>query len=150
MKQKINTKSSTEAELVGVDDAANYLVWLKLFFEWQTRYYKDTQPTKKLGQVNVLLQDNTSAIQLERHGKSSSTKRTRHLAIKYFYANSLLQNNIISTVEYCPTEEMISDFLSKPLQGSLFRKHRNTLLGITEKEEAEHSRLYYQQERTNM
>ena len=102
-------------------------------------------PTKKVGQVNVLLQDNTSAIQLERHGKSSSTKRTRHLAIKYFYANSLLQNRTITAVEYCPTEEMISDFLSKPLQGSLFRKHRNTLLGITEKEEAEHCRLYYQE-----
>ena len=145
MKQKINTKSSTETELVGVDDAANYLVWLKLFFEWQTNYYKDTIPTKKVGQVNVLLQDNTSAIQLERHGKSSSTKRTRHLAIKYFYANSLLQNRTITTVEYCPTEEMISDFLSKPLQGSLFRKHRNTLLGITEKEEAKHSRLYYEE-----
>ena len=55
MKQKINTKSSTEAELVGVDDAANYLVWLKLFFEWQTNYYKDAISTKKVGQVNVLL-----------------------------------------------------------------------------------------------
>ena len=32
-KQKINTKSSTKAELVGVDDAMNFIVWSKLFFD---------------------------------------------------------------------------------------------------------------------
>ena len=29
MKEKINTKSSIEAELVGVDDSLNTLVWVK-------------------------------------------------------------------------------------------------------------------------
>ena len=32
-KQKINTKSSTEAELVGVDDAMTFVIWMKHFFE---------------------------------------------------------------------------------------------------------------------
>ena len=32
VKQKINTKSSTETELVRVDDAMNFVVWSKLFF----------------------------------------------------------------------------------------------------------------------
>ena len=36
------------------------------------------------------------------------------------------------TVAYCPTKEMVSDYLSKPLQGSLFRLHRNTIMGLTE------------------
>jgi hypothetical protein len=30
IKQKINTKSSTEAELVGVDDAMNFVEWIQL------------------------------------------------------------------------------------------------------------------------
>ena len=30
-KQKINTKSSTEAELMGVDDATNFVMWVSLF-----------------------------------------------------------------------------------------------------------------------
>jgi len=34
-KQKINTKSSTEAELVGVDDATTFVMWMKHFFELQ-------------------------------------------------------------------------------------------------------------------
>ena len=31
-KQKINTKSSTEAELVGVDNAITFVIWMKQFF----------------------------------------------------------------------------------------------------------------------
>ena len=31
-KQKINTKSSTEAEIVGVDDAMTFVMWMKHFF----------------------------------------------------------------------------------------------------------------------
>jgi hypothetical protein len=36
-KQKINTKSSTEAELVGVDDAMNFVVWIQLFMGEQLK-----------------------------------------------------------------------------------------------------------------
>ena len=37
-------------------------------------------------------------------------------------------------VNYCPTASMVADYLSKPIQGSLFRVHRNTLMGVTEQE----------------
>ena len=33
-------------------------------------------------------------------------------------------------ITYCPTEEMIADYLTKPLQGVLFRKMRDALMGI--------------------
>ena len=33
---------------------------------------------------------------------------------------------------YHPTKEMVSDYLTKPLQGSLFRTHRNSLMGHDE------------------
>jgi hypothetical protein len=36
-KQKVNTKSSTEAELVGVDDAMNFVVWIQLFMGEQLK-----------------------------------------------------------------------------------------------------------------
>ena len=34
-KQKLNTKSSTTAELVGADDATTMMLWTKLFMEEQ-------------------------------------------------------------------------------------------------------------------
>ena len=64
-KQKLNTKSSTEAELVGVDYASKMLLWMKNFMEEQG--YK-TEP--------VLYQDNQSAMLLENNGTESSSKRT--------------------------------------------------------------------------
>jgi hypothetical protein len=32
-------------------------------------------------------------------------------------------------VEYCPTEDMLADFFTKPLQGSLFEKFRKVIMG---------------------
>ena len=129
-KQKINTKSSTEAELVGVDDAMNFVIWVKLFCEAQTAKVPSTSNIKLLGSRVVIKQDNTSTIQLARNGKRSSTKRTRHIAIRYFYVTSKVKDGSV-VITYCPTKEMVSDYLTKPLQGSLFRTHRNGILGIS-------------------
>jgi len=32
-------------------------------------------------------------------------------------------------VIYCPTEEMLADFFTKPLQGALFREFRDVVMG---------------------
>ena len=32
-------------------------------------------------------------------------------------------------VKYCPTEKMIADFFTKPLQGNLFKRFRDIILG---------------------
>ena len=42
--------------------------------------------------------------------------------------NRLDTHNIV--VEYCPTEEMLADFYTKPLQGALFRKFRDVIMGL--------------------
>jgi hypothetical protein len=72
-KQKINMRSSTEGELVAVDDAATMILWTKLFLEAQG-YNIDK---------NIVYQDNKSAILLETNGKKSSGKQTRALNIRY-------------------------------------------------------------------
>ncbi len=108
-KQKINTRSSTEAELVGVDDVVSKVLWTKLFIEAQN-IKVDT---------NIIYQDNTSSMKLEENGKASSGKCTRHFNIKYFYITNLIQCNNIH-IEYCPTEEMVANYMTKPLIGAKF------------------------------
>jgi hypothetical protein len=130
-KQKINTKSSTEAELVGVDDAMNFVVWIQLFIGEQLKTVSKDSALSKLMSETIILQDNTSTIQLENNGKQSSTKRTRHINIRYFYVTSKVKDGSVRIV-YCPTKEMVSDYLTKPLQGSLFRTHRNSIMGVSE------------------
>ena len=53
-----------------------------------------------------------------------------------------MDDKIINAVTYCPTKELVADYLSKPLQGSLFRTHRNSILGITESDEAFYAESY--------
>jgi hypothetical protein len=65
-KQKLNTRSSTESELVGVDNMIPIIVWSCYFLMAQG--YGVTQ--------NLLLQDNKSSILLEKNGKVSGGKRT--------------------------------------------------------------------------
>jgi hypothetical protein len=117
-KQKLNTRSSTEAELVAVDDAINIVLWTKLFLEEQG--YKVTN--------NYLYQDNKSAILLEKNGKKSSSKRTRAINIRYFFVTDQSEKGNVE-IEYCPTEDMVADFMTKPLQGPAFVKFKALIMG---------------------
>ena len=45
----ITPTSSTEAELVGVDDAMTFVMWMKNFFQSQVRSVDMNSPLKPLG-----------------------------------------------------------------------------------------------------
>ena len=51
--------------------------------------------------------------------------------IRYFYVTEQVGRKTIH-VTLCPTEEMVGDFFTKPLQGSLFLKMRNYIMGNEE------------------
>ena len=119
-KQKLNTRSSTESELVGVDDMMPIVVWS--WYLLMAQGYGVTQ--------NLLLQDNQSSILLERNGRASSGKRTRHINIRYFFITDRVNMKEVE-IEWCPTKEMVADFMTKPLQGSHFRRLRDLIMGTT-------------------
>ena len=66
-------------------------------------------------------------MKLEVNGKASSGKRTRHFDIKFFYFTDLIQRKEME-VKYCPTEEMIADYMTKPTVGSKFVKFRDSIM----------------------
>jgi len=74
-KQKINTRSSTEAEVVGVNDAMYLVLWVRHFLEAQGYDIKD----------NIVYYDNQSSMKLENNGKPSCINNTRHMEIRYFF-----------------------------------------------------------------
>ena len=67
-------------------------------------------------------------ILLEDNGKKSSSKRTRHLNIRYFMVTDQVQKGNM-TIKYCPTDDMIGDFMTKGLQGIKFAKFHKAILG---------------------
>jgi hypothetical protein len=74
-KQKINTKSSTEAESVRVDDSLGYILWVRYFMQEQGFEME----------ASLLYQDNMSAMLLKTNSRASSSKRTKHSKVKYFF-----------------------------------------------------------------
>ena len=118
-RQKLNTRSSTEAELVAVDDCMSQVLWTRYFLAAQGYNIKDC----------VVYQDNKSAILLEQNGRASSSKRTRHINIRYYFVTDRANCGEI-TLRYCPTTEMLGDFFTKPLQGGMFTKFRDRILNI--------------------
>ena len=70
--QKLNTTSSTEAELVAMTEAGNQVLWIRNFMIHQEY---------EVGPA-VIFQDNLSTIQLVKNGRSNS-ERTRHIHIRF-------------------------------------------------------------------
>ena len=118
MKQKLNTKSLTEAEVVGASDYLPHTLWVTMFMEAQGYAIQE----------NYLKQDNESAIKLEKNGRSSAGAKSRHIDVRSFWIKDRTKSAGI-TVRHCPTLHMLADFFTKPLQGSLFRKFRDVILG---------------------
>jgi hypothetical protein len=118
-KQKLNTRRSTESEIVGANDFMPAICWTRYFMEAQGYQVQD----------NILFQDNKSAILLEKNGKASSSKRTKHVNIRYFFITDRVDKGDVSLV-WCPTGDMIGDFMTKSLQGALFWKFRDQIMGV--------------------
>jgi hypothetical protein len=119
-KQNLNTRSSTDTDIVGADDFRPAICWTNYFMKAQVYGVK----------YNVLFQDNKSSIILEKNGKASSSNRTKNINIRYFFITNRASKEEVSVV-WCPTGNMIGDYATNPLQGALFRKFRDHIMGVT-------------------
>ena len=74
-----------------------------------------------MGPVTVY-QDNQSCMALVERGRSGA-ERTRHIHIRYFWVKERVDKGEM-TVEYLPSADMYANVLTKPLQGSQFKRER--------------------------
>ena len=117
-KQKINTKSTTESETVGVSEYLPYDIWQVNFFKEQGYDIRN----------NYIYQDNESAAKLEINGRNSCTGNSRHIDIKFFWVKDRVDKKEVE-IKYCPTTLMLADYFTKPLQGNVFRRFRDVIMG---------------------
>jgi hypothetical protein len=96
------------------------LLWSRYFLEAQGYGSVDT----------ILYQDNLSTTLMLNNGKSSCSKRTKHIHIRYFFITDRIKNKELR-VEWMPTEDMTADYMTKPLQGSTFQRFRDQIMGVT-------------------
>ena len=118
-KWKLNTRSSTESDIVVVGDFMPSILRTRNLLNAQDYYVTE----------NIIFQDNKSAIVIEKNGKSSSGKRTKRINIQYFFVTNIIKKGEV-TLDWCLTYGMTVDFFTKPNQGSLFRQFRDMIMGV--------------------
>ena len=97
------------------------ILWTRLFLEAQD--YVVTE--------NIVYQDNKSAILLEKNGKASSGKRTKHINMWFFFVTDRIAKREMS-VRWFPTGDMTGDYWTKPNQGAQFKRFRDQIMGVIE------------------
>ena len=104
---------------MGVDDFMPAIFWTRYFIAAQGYNFRD----------NCLQQDNKIFIVLENNGNASSRKITKHINIWYFFITDRVDNGEVSVV-WCPTGDIIGDYMTKPPQVAMFRKFRDQIMGV--------------------
>jgi hypothetical protein len=122
-KQQTISTSTTEAEYVGLCNAAKEAVWIRNFLRDVGRgeYAGGTHATRILG-------DNQGALRLVANPEFHS--RSKHIDVQHHYVRELLENGTIS-VDYIQTSEMAADCLTKPLKKVQLRANLE-MLGLKE------------------
>jgi hypothetical protein len=115
-KQKLVTKSSTESELVALNDGISQVMW--------TRYYLEYQGYKQL--PTIIFQDNMSTMFMANNGEGNHNN-SKHINIRYFYIKELIDKNLIQLV-HCDTDFMKADLMTKPKSGQAFKNLRQLIM----------------------
>ena len=105
--------------MVVADDLIPAICW--------TRYFLKARGYRILD--SVLFQGIKSSILLEKNGKVLSSKRTKHINMRYFFITNRVTQGDLSLV-WCPTGDMTGDFMTKPLQEALYHKFRDQIMGV--------------------
>ena len=119
-KQSSMALSTTEAEYMGMTQAAKEIVWLRVLL-------KEIGAFKHIDQMSVLNGDNQGAIALARNPEYHA--RTKHIDIQYHFIRDLVSTETIH-LQFCPSTDMIADIMTKALTRVTHQKHLQAM-GLT-------------------
>jgi len=114
-KQSTAAQSSTESEYTGLSIAAREAIWLKHILE---------DIGREINNPTTIHGDNQGSLALAKNPVYHA--RTRHFQGRYHFIRECVEDNVIQ-LEYCQTDEMIADILTKPLGKTKFEKFRESL-----------------------
>lgn len=120
-KQQSVSTSTTEAEYVALCQGNKEAIWFR-------RLLRETGFNQFLGdslEVQIY-SDNQGCIALAENPESHS--RSKHIGVQYHYSRQLIEYKKIK-LNYCPTEDMLADVLTKPLGARAFRECSRKLTG---------------------
>jgi len=96
---------------MALSEATQEAIWFKGIL-CELGEQSDKQPVK-------IFEDNQSSIALVKNPEFH--KRTKHIDIRYHFVREKVQDNQV-ILEYCPTEDMLADMMTKAIGASRFRE----------------------------
>ena len=117
-KQKLITRSSTEAEILALESATSELIWTKNLLE-ELGHKQESIPIE---------QDNKSAMLILQRGPGKMGK-SKSFQVKYYWITEKVQDKTIQ-LKYVPSKVILADGLTKPLIGSNFYEWRRCILNM--------------------
>ena len=123
-----------------------YLFYFQKTWSEYTKFHKNKTCCFQIAQYgytskDILFQDNTTCQLLENNGHLLAAKGTHHVNIPYFFITDKIKHKEIK-VAHCPMEAILADFYTKWIQGALFIKFPNLILGIKTKDFKKYKPLY--------
>ncbi|KAF0706887.1 hypothetical protein AaE_013900 [Aphanomyces astaci] len=115
-KQRTVALSSTEAEYMGLTEAAQEALWMKALLQ-ELGELEDGVPI-------TIWEDNQGSIALAKN--TEHHRRTKHIDIRYHFIREKVASADIE-LKYCPTSDMIADIFTKPLPAVQFSKLREKM-----------------------
>ena len=101
-KQTCVSLSSSEAEYVALSEAVQEAQWLKYLVNNFNEYIRGV----------IINEDNQGCLKMLESNKGGN--RTKHIDVKYHYVRDIMEKREMK-FEYCSTELMLADILTKPL-----------------------------------
>ena len=117
-KQTCVALSTAEAEYMALVSAAQEAIWMR-----QLATDLGSNPTG----ATVIFEDNQSAIRMAKNPQFHG--RAKHIGIKFHFIREQVNTGTVE-LNYCPTEEMVADMLTKGLSRDKLAKMR-TMAGLT-------------------
>ena len=77
---------------------------------------------------NLLWQDNEGAQRMAEKGKMSCSSKSRNIDIKFFWITDRVKQGLLR-VQHCPTDIMLADCFTKPLQSKKFIIFHRVIMG---------------------
>lgn len=114
-KQSCVSTSTMEAEYVALSEAAQEVVWLR-------RLLSELGETQK--KATLVYEDNRSCLDFV--SLDRQTKRSKHIDTKFYHAKDLCTKGVIE-LQYCSTDKMVADILTKPLGPTKMLQHSEAM-----------------------
>jgi hypothetical protein len=121
-KQKVVTRSSTEAELAAMFTGLDIVLYLRRLLKFFA-----VDVSKSI----TIFQDNTSAIKMAYMGRGASGSTSKYMDLKYFWIKDYLESKLFK-LEYLNTDRMLADFFASPRIGQDYRRMRDIIMGYAQ------------------